>query len=196
MTERDTSSSKGTDEVEEEKRERSEPLSADTEERDERRRDVNSSDEGPSIDPFFGHPGFQPEQVSWSRVGLGLAVIAALHSLIAFITYSSTLYHQPMLTISLGVIPYVAGGLLLGGLSRRSERSLLDPFYSAVGPALILPFVIELMRVSTTNPPDVAQTMARVQWLAVLAPVMVYVLVALFGCWLGERLWPRKGRYQ
>lgn len=196
MTEPDTSSSEITDEVEEEKPERSEPLSSDVENPDDRRLDAKRSGERSLIDPFWGQEGFQPETVSWARVGLGLIVIAALHVLLTYIIYSIGLAQQPMLTISLGVIPYLAGGLLLGVRSRSSEQSLLDPFYASVGAALVFPFGIELIRVSATNPPDVAQTMARVQWLAVLAPVMVYVLVALFGCWIGERLWPRRGQHR
>lgn len=196
MTELDTSSSESSDEVEEGMPERAEPPSAEVEEPTSPGADEKRSDERRSTDPLRDQGEFQQETVSWSRVGLGLTVIAALHALFTFAVVSFAFSEQVMITISVGVIPYLAGGVMLGVLSRNSERSLLDPFYAAVGPALVFPFIIELIRVSATNPPDVAQTMTRVQWLAVLAPVLVYVLVALFGCWFGEQLSPRSGRHR
>jgi hypothetical protein len=124
---------------------------------------------------------FERETVRWRWAALGLVVIAALHSLVVVAVPG-----REVVSLGLGLIPYLVGGALLGALTRG--RSMLDAFYGAAAPALAFPFVVELLRVHATEPPDVAQTMARVRWLVVLAPGLVYVLVALLGFWIGARL--------
>lgn len=125
--------------------------------------------------------GFVPEAIRWRWAVLGFAMMAGLHALIVVVVPG-----RQAVAIALGLVPYLLGGAILGLLTRG--RSMLEPFYGAVIPALVLPFVVELLRVEGTNPPDVAQAMARVQWIAALAPTLVYVLMALLGFWVGDRV--------
>jgi hypothetical protein len=125
--------------------------------------------------------GFETETVRWRWAALGFAMMAGLHAIVVLVVPG-----REAIAIGLGLVPYLVGGVALGLLTRG--RSMLDAFYGAVGPAMIFPFVVELIRVEGTRPPDVAQVMARMQWLAVLAPTLVYVLTALLGFWVGDQI--------
>jgi len=173
------------------------PTTGPADETDAAEDDVESSREEPTparaetAAPRVVKKPFEPEEVSWRRVLVGAIVIVALHTLLVFGIFEVAFSNQRVVQIALGFLPYIIGGLTLGLLTKGLERSLLEPFYASVWPALVFPFVVELMRVYATRPPEIAQAMARVQWLAALAPTLTYVLVAIFTCWLGERLLDR-----
>jgi hypothetical protein len=137
-------------------------------------------------DPLWCDP--EPLLVRW--VVVGLLVMAGLHAVIVFGVMPLLPSGASGPGIGLGVIPYLVGGALVGALSR--ERSLLHPFYAAVPSAATFAFLVEVIRVRATVTGDMGRVMADIRWLAVLAPLLGYVLVAMLAAWIGERLrWGR-----
>lgn len=137
-------------------------------------------------DPLWG--GTEP--LLWRWVVLGLGVMVGLHALLVFGVLPMLPAGASGLRIGLGVIPYFLGGMLLGLLSR--ERSLLHPFYAALPSATVFAFLVEILRVRTDMVGNMGQIMAEVRWLTVLAPLLGYVLMALFATWIGEKIhWRR-----
>ncbi len=141
------------------------------------------------VDPFGWESDFVIEEVRWRWVALGFGVIAGLHLLVVLLIAGGRT--NPAVWITAGVIPYLVGGAILGVFSKG--KTLLEPFYAAVVPAIVFPMIIELTRVQATRPSDISQTMVRMEWLVVLVPVLLYVLAALFTCWIVERAALRHG---
>ncbi len=139
-------------------------------------------------------PPFVAEQFRWRWVVLGFFVITVVHGLILFVLLPALAPLQSVAAIAIGVMPYIVGGGLLGYLS--DDETLLEPFYAALVPAFVFPFIVELQRALATNPNDIAQTMARMQWVSVFAPVLVYVMVALLACWVAEKIPSNRRRRQ
>lgn len=137
-------------------------------------------------DPLWG--GGEP--LLWRWVGFGLLVMGVLHAAIVIGLLPLFPVSSVALRVGLGVAPYLVGGFLLGFLPRR--RSLLQPFYAAAPLAFLFSFVMEVGRVAATTTGDMGRVMAQVKWPYALAPVLLYVLLALAGARAGE--WLRRAR--
>lgn len=126
------------------------------------------------------------EPLLWRWVGVGFLAMGGLHAAIVFGVLPLLSPSAMGIRVGLGVLPYLLGGLLLGFLPR--QRSMLQPFYAAMPLAFLFSFIVEVGRVSVTTTGDMGRVMAQVKWVHVIAPIFVYVLVALAGAWLGQLL--------
>jgi len=129
---------------------------------------------------------FQQETFQWKWVFIGFLVIGGLHALIVFGLFHFVFIDNIWVKIAIGIIPYFGGGILIGVLS--PGKTFLEPFYASVLPALVLPATIEYQRVSALRLDNIGEMMAQVNWLTAIAPALVYVVLALFGSWIGEKI--------
>ena len=129
---------------------------------------------------------FQQETFQWKWVLIGFLVIGGLHAAIVFGLFNLVFVDNMWVKLAICLVPYLAGGILIGALS--PGKTFLEPFYASVLPALAFPFLVELQRVQALNPGDIGETMAAISWLAALAPILVYVMLSLFGAWIGEKI--------
>lgn len=126
------------------------------------------------------------EPLHWRWVGVGMVGVIVLHASLFFLVFTWLPPSATGLKIGLGALPYLLAGALVGILSR--QRSFLDMFYASLVPASVFSFAVEVLAVLASSPEDIGETMGRVRWLAVLAPLLGYVLVGLLGAWFGERI--------
>ena len=138
--------------------------------------DMLSSDQAPAV---------EPELLRWRRVVVTAAAISLLHGIIVLAVVPLVAGRPAALAIALGAIPYLLIGAAAG--SFRGGQSLLETFYGALIPAALFPALYELGRVFSADPPNVARAMEMTRWVVILVPLLSYVLIALFACWLGER---------
>lgn len=129
---------------------------------------------------------FQQETFQWKWVFIGLLVIGGAHALIVFVLFRFVFIDNVWLQMGIGAAPYLLGGALIGALS--PGKTFLEPFYASVLPAIAFPMTVEMQRVLAMGLPDIGRTMAEVSWLNALAPILVYVILALFGSWVGEKI--------
>jgi hypothetical protein len=124
--------------------------------------------------------------VNWRWVTLGFVAISGLHALIVFGLFELFPLEDVWPKLAIGAVPYLVGGLVIG--ARLGGEAVLEPFYASAVPAVIFPFVMEVQRILSMDIHDVAQVMGRLGWVAALGPVLVYVLLTLFGSWLAARI--------
>lgn len=129
---------------------------------------------------------FQQETFQWKWVLIGFLVIGGAHALVVFVLFRLVFIDNVWVQMAIGAAPYLIGGALIGALS--PGKTFLEPFYASVLPAIALPMAVELQRVLALSLPDIGRTMAEVSWLNALAPILVYVILALFGSWVGEKI--------
>lgn len=129
---------------------------------------------------------FQQETFSWKWVGISLLVIAGLHALLVFVVFQYILITNVWVQIAIGLVPYFCGGILIGALS--PGKTFLEPLYASILPALVFPPIVEWYNVQAQRPADFSEALTFVSWPSALAPILVAILLALFGAWIGEKI--------
>jgi hypothetical protein len=129
---------------------------------------------------------FQQETFQWRWVLISFLVIAGLHTILVLVVFQMVLIDNVFAQLGVGLIPYLVGGILIGWLS--PGKTFLEPLYAAILPAVIFPPLVEWFNVQALRPANFSEALDSVNWPVALAPILVYIMLALFGAWVGEKI--------
>lgn len=118
---------------------------------------------------------YQQEDFSWKWVGIGFVIISIFHLIILIIITKFVIIDvniTPWGYLGLTLLPYFIGGILIGWLS--PGKTFIEPVYASVLPAIGFPLFTLLAGYIDNK-------------LIALAPILIYILISLFGAWIGEK---------